>query len=469
MASRPASSSSSDSLYAPPSPPNLRRVAQVAPVSHYTSLHDVPPLSLNGAIDPTAHRGMPTSTKISPTIVRPPPSSHCYQRPAGLTCPLPEPVHRDILRVVNRYPPPLSASSSTLIDGHSRIHLKGKPTRGKIDFTDPFAEKKYEQPKTDFQAPMSEKRKLNADLCDVARRLETAFGAEKCQQNRGLTPTVETSWCNKHYNYDTCIATAEKRDGFKCLSPLTPAVSDFPPPGRVWAGTIRLPNCHSCKNNWSIRHLHGIEEERVHQESRKRQAEEQKKEQERQRLRAEEERLRRETQTTRFWPDRSAVKSPLIVRSPTTTWVEDVRAVRPDLSMPTPRKTEPKAAPPSAMAFAQAAANIASPKADPEVEPKFATPSGDRATASAAAFAQPSQLASQKTALLPRNLLPPPTQTAHKEKERLRLRMHSRMKLLAVQQQADEDAQWDNVDLSDDEEWDKVAADEGADWEVLEK
>lgn len=47
--------------------------------------------------------------------------------------------------------------------------------------------------------------------------------------------------------------------------------------------------------------------------------------------------------------------------------------------------------------------------------------------------------------------------------------MEGARKLAAAQQQASEDVQWDNVDLSDDEEWDKVAADEGVEWEVLEK
>jgi hypothetical protein len=52
--------------------------------------------------------------------------------------------------------------------------------------------------------------------------------------------------------------------------------------------------------------------------------------------------------------------------------------------------------------------------------------------------------------------------------ERVKLRIQA-SRIIAAQQQADEDAQWDNVDLSEDEEWDKVAADEGAEWEVLER
>lgn len=58
---------------------------------------------------------------------------------------------------------------------------------------------------------------------------------------------------------------------------------------------------------------------------------------------------------------------------------------------------------------------------------------------------------------------------AEQTKGRLRL-CDAAKKILAAQEQAEEDAQWDNVDLSDDEGWDKVAEDEAAEkWEVLEK
>ena len=64
---------------------------------------------------------------------------------------------------------------------------------------------------------------------------------------------------------------------------------------------------------------------------------------------------------------------------------------------------------------------------------------------------------------------PAPKTKAELYKERTRLRNAAR-KILAAQEQAEEDAQWDNIDLSDDEGWDKVAEDEAAEkWEVLEK
>jgi hypothetical protein len=61
---------------------------------------------------------------------------------------------------------------------------------------------------------------------------------------------------------------------------------------------------------------------------------------------------------------------------------------------------------------------------------------------------------------------PKPRTVQNAERSKLRL---AAKKIIAAKRQAEEDAQWDNIDLSDDEEWDKVAVDEGNEWEVLEK
>jgi hypothetical protein len=63
---------------------------------------------------------------------------------------------------------------------------------------------------------------------------------------------------------------------------------------------------------------------------------------------------------------------------------------------------------------------------------------------------------------------PSPKPRAVQNAERSKLRLAAK-KIIAAKRQAEEDAQWDNIDLSDDEEWDKVAVDEGNEWEVLEK
>lgn len=329
MSSRPASSSSSDSLYAPPSPPTLRRIAQTAPSTQYTSLRDVPPLSLDrrrGAVDHTAHRGIPISPKTPPTVLSPP-ESYCYQHPAGLTHPLPDPVNpvpRGPLRVVNRDPPPLGDSSSTPIDGHSRIRLKARSARSKMDFTDPFAEKK-DEPKdglAKIQAALSERRKVDADLQNVTDKLETAFKEGKSQNSGGVAPSVRQSWCDRYSAVQTAYPSKQLNYGSPSFNP--------PPEGMVWAGLIRLPDCHICQKGWDLGHLHSVEEELPQQDLSKKQAEEKKKEQEKERLRVEEEKLKRVTEMTWHWPNKISVKSPVNVRSPTTTSIKDVSALRPE-------------------------------------------------------------------------------------------------------------------------------------------
>lgn len=62
---------------------------------------------------------------------------------------------------------------------------------------------------------------------------------------------------------------------------------------------------------------------------------------------------------------------------------------------------------------------------------------------------------------------PSPKPEGVQNTERTRLRLAAK-KILAAQKQAEEDAQWDNIDLSDDEGWDKVAHGEDAECEVLE-
>jgi hypothetical protein len=346
MSPRPAPSPSADSLYTLPSPRTIHRVAQFGPVSHDTSLCDVPPLSLNDANDLEAHRRMRTSANTQQTILPPPPhpSSHRYhtnQRPAVPT-PSPDPLPRGSLRVANRDLSPLIVSSSTQTAGHSSTRLKETSTRAKVDFTDPFAGK-YEQPKVGLQAQSSEKRKINADLHGVTQKLETGFKAIQGQNKQGSLLTTYNSWCIVHCLYDTCLSEAQKREGSKYLSsqpsivngqsaPAKPPVfSDIPPPGRVWAETIRLPDCYSCTNNWGTRHLHDIEDEHYHQETLKipaiYQAAKQKAEEELQR------RSRRQKQSRSWWPG-SAGRAPVMVRSLMTNPMEDIQTARREPPMP---------------------------------------------------------------------------------------------------------------------------------------
>ena len=77
--------------------------------------------------------------------------------------------------------------------------------------------------------------------------------------------------------------------------------------------------------NGAARHLHDIKDEKRHKEHLERRAEEellQNRKQEQGRLRAKEE-YRRQTQSMRY-----GTRTPVIARTPTTTWIEDAHDVR---------------------------------------------------------------------------------------------------------------------------------------------
>lgn len=312
------SSSTSDSLYAPPSPRTLRCVAHNRSTSQYISLCDVPPLRLDGSSDAAVHCETSTSNR-APSTVFPPTQSYPYYSSRGTPAApalLPsDPIPKGSLRVLNRDPPPLIVSSSTPLDGNSWIRLKVKPTRATIGSTNLFTEEMQKRPIANLQAHLNEKRRVNAELDDVTQQLQRAFKD---------------------------FSEAQERDGSKQLaSPLIingqsasaqcRSVFDAPPPGKVLAGAIRLPNCYSCMCNETARHLHDIEDENRYKENLERQAEEQllqRRKREKERLRAQEE-LRRQTQST--W---SGPGSPIIARTPTMTWIEDVRDTCPGSSIP---------------------------------------------------------------------------------------------------------------------------------------
>lgn len=207
------------------------------------------------------------------------------------------------LRVVNEDLTPFITSSSTVTDWTSRIRLKQKSARVTINFTNPFAEQKQERPMASLQAAVNEKRKVNAELDDMTQQLQNAFkefhkaeklGTQLCSQSpiaKGQpTPT----------EYHSIFAA--------------------PPPGKILAGSLRLPDCYTC-----IRHLHEIMDEKRHEEHLERRAEEellQKRKQEQEHLRAQKE-YRRQTRSMRYW-----TSTPVIARTPTTTWIEDAQDVR---------------------------------------------------------------------------------------------------------------------------------------------
>ncbi|KAF3037776.1 hypothetical protein E8E12_002932 [Didymella heteroderae] len=541
MSSSHASSSNPDSLYAPPSPRTLHCVAQKDLVSHYTSLRNVLPLSLNGASDPAAQGETPKSTNALQTFLPLPhsdPSYDMYQATVEPTKSSPEPLSSGSFRVVSRDPPPVTISSCTPIDGNSRIRLKEKSTRAKIDLTDPFAEEKYEQPVVSLQARLSEKRKHNSDLRDISRKLGTAFTAKKSHNSEGPAPVASKIWCYEHYTNDTCFGEAKRREGSKYVSSQPPIVNgqstraqlrpftDFPPSGKVLAGTLRLPNCYTCTYNENARHVHDIEEENRYRQILKSRAEEQRKEQGKNRLRVQEERWRRQTQTEWCWSG-PAAKSSVVMSSPTATWIEDVSDMRSNPSTSARSKDEDMAVPATgafSKACVQAIEDLAPPKVDLKdelkAESKTLTPSEQNSTSgqtpglrflahpvnteeilcgtdvnlpqaqanldSAAPKVEPDistspaspvafshRRASGHDGLAEADSAAKVPSPAHKKNaelytERSKLRSAAR-KLVAAERQAEENAQWDDVDLSDDEEWDKVAADEGDGWELLEK
>lgn len=144
---------------------------------------------------------------------------------------------------MSRNPPPLSVPP-TAINGHSRIRVKKNPTRGRIDFTDPFAEK-AEQPNTGLHAPASETRTLLAATPGPNPAPSAAFYA-----------TSDEATTN-HYPHAARLFEAGTHPGsFHPLpqAPPThthsspPAPANVPPPGRVCAGPLRLPACAACSN-----------------------------------------------------------------------------------------------------------------------------------------------------------------------------------------------------------------------------
>jgi len=321
MSSSRESSSTADSLYAMPSPRTLRYIAQnPQKKSEYTSLHDVPLLSLDGASDPAAHRGTPLSSKAPSTILPPALSNPCYNKYESSFAPaesLSGTIPKGPLRVVNGDPTLLIASSSAVTDGTSRIRLKEKSTRGTIEFTNPFVEKKQEYPMASLQATPTEKRRVNAELDDMTQQLQNAFKEFHETEKLGIQLSSQSPIANGQ----------SSSTGYR-------SVFGAPPPGKVLAGSLRLPNCYTCMYNGAARHLHNIEEEKRHKETLERRAEEellQRRRQEQERLRAQEE-LRRQTQSMWY-----GTRAPVIARTPTTTWIEDahnVRNLRSNSSMP---------------------------------------------------------------------------------------------------------------------------------------
>lgn len=302
--------STTDSLYAPPSSQTLHCVAQKRRKSQYASLRDIPPLSLDGAGGPTADPGASTSFKTPSCTVSSAHFDPCYSRyevSEASTQSLSECLPRDSHWVLNRDPPPLIMSSP--MDGKPRIRLQQKPTRANIYFTDPSAQKKQRQPMTNLQAQLDEKRLVNTVLNDAAQQVKVALeDSSNAQKRNGSTPP----------SLQPLVVSGQ--------SAFTQYRSDLeaPPPGKKLAGSIRLPNCYTCMCNETARHLHDIKEENRHGETLERQAEEQlqqRRKQDRQRLRTQEE-LRRQTQSTWYRPG-----SPVVRRTPTTTWIEDVRNV----------------------------------------------------------------------------------------------------------------------------------------------
>jgi hypothetical protein len=310
MTSSRESSLTSDSLYAPPSPRTLRCVAQNRAVSQYTSLRDVPPLSLDGAGDAAAHRGTSTFNKAPSALLPSALSNPCYNKyeiSTAPTHPLSDSIPKGSLRMMNRDPPPRIVSSYTPMDGNSRVRLKEKPTRAKIDFTDPFAEKKQEQPMVNLRATLDEKQRVNAKLDDVTQQFQNNF--------------EEFSEAKKHDRCNLLLTQPLIVNG-QSASNHHRSVLEAPPPGRVLAGSLHLPNCYTCMYNETARHLHDIEEETRHKGLLEKQAEEHLL----QRRKREQENLRHQTPSTWYWPG-----IPIVARTPTTTWIEDVHDVRPHL------------------------------------------------------------------------------------------------------------------------------------------
>ncbi|KAL1651835.1 hypothetical protein SLS61_005206 [Didymella pomorum] len=418
MSSSRESSSTSDSLYAIPPPRIMRTIARNRQNSEHFSIRDVPPLSLDGTSDSAAHHR---------------------------TCPL---------RVVNEDLTPFITSSSTVTDWTSRIRLKEKSARVTINFTNPFAEQKQERPMASLQAAVNEKRKVNAELDDMTQQLQNAFkefhkaeklGTQLCSQSpiaKGQpTPT----------EYHSIFAA--------------------PPPGKILAGSLRLPDCYTC-----IRHLHEIMDEKRHEEHLERRAEEellQKRKQEQEHLRAQKE-YRRQTRSMRYW-----TSTPVIARTPTTTWIEDaqdVRDLRSNPSIQASPKVDSKPKPEAAPATSTSAApkdkpkSFTSPPVDLVKTSPPRVPSSDARAKSPASYSRADCVQALGKADTAAKAASAAAKTkAEQTKGRLRL-CDAAKKILAAQEQAEEDAQWDNVDLSDDEGWDKVAEDEAAEkWEVLEK
>ncbi|KAJ4381754.1 hypothetical protein N0V86_003119 [Didymella sp. IMI 355093] len=180
--------------------------------------------------------------------------------------------------------------------------------------------------------------------------------------------------------------------------------------------------------------------------------------------------------------------------------MEDMQMTRRDLSMPVSTvlqlywtlrlcancfqalpKIEPKAVDShgkSDMPLVRTVANLAPPKVDSKAKPMSETAAGPTAECKtpplSADIVRPSDEgvsvldAPTKTVPSPQMFHRSPKTAVQQNVERIKLRIQAK-KIIAAQQQADEDAQWDNIDLSDDEEWDEVAADENTEWEMLEK
>ncbi|KAF3050465.1 hypothetical protein E8E11_010643 [Didymella keratinophila] len=450
MSSSRESSSTADSLYAMPSPRTRRYIAQNSQIkSEYTSLRDVPPLSLDGASDPAAHRGTSMSSKTPSTALPPALYRPCYNKYEGSFVP-----------------------AESLSDGTSKIRLKEKSTRGTIGFTNPCVEKKQEHPMASLEATLTEKRGVNAELDDMTQQLQNVFKEFHKAEKLGKQLSSQSPIAD---GQSTCT-------GYR-------SVFDAPPSRKVLAGSLRLPNCYTYMYNGAARHLHDIEEEKRHKETLERRAEDeilQRRKQEQERLRAQEE-LRCQTQSMGY-----GTRTPVIARTPTTTWIEDAHDAQSN-----DHQYATLATPASAKAAVQAAINSAPPKPDSKAElkaaPATSTPIASKikpesfaspvALVNCSSPSVPSSDASAKSpawyshadcvqALGKTDTATKAPSSSPKTKEqkegRMRLRKAAR-KILAAQEQAEEDAQWDNVDLSDDEEWDKVAAGEGEEWEVLEK